>query len=165
MFRARLIASWNRSKRQYRYLVTNLPRSRYTPEAVDQACRLRWQIELLFKEWKSYANLRAFNTANPGIAEGLIWAAVAAAAMKRYLAHMTQVLHAVEVSTRKVAMCAHHVLTDLFRVLISESSGEFLDILYGAIEYLAANATRAHPKRERRTGRLQSGIVPILSIA
>ena len=39
-----------------------------------------------------------------GIAEGLIWAAVAAAAMKRYLAHMTQVLHAVEVSTRKVAL-------------------------------------------------------------
>ena len=164
-FRARLIVSWNRSKRQYRYLVTNLPRSRYTPEAIDQAYRLRWQIELLFKEWKSYANLRAFNTANPGIAEGLIWAAVAAAAMKRYLAHMTQVLHAVEVSTRKVAMCAHHVLADLFRALISESSGEFLGTLHRAIEYLATNAIRAHPKRERRTGRLQFGIVPILNIA
>ena len=60
-FRTRLIASWNRSKGQYRYLVTNLPRDRYTPEAVDQAYRLRWQIELLFKEWKSYANLQAFN--------------------------------------------------------------------------------------------------------
>ena len=163
-FRARLIVSWNRSKRQYRYLVTNLPRSRYTPEAIDQAYRLRWQIELLFKEWKSYANLRAFNTANPGIAEGLIWAAVAAAAMKRYLAHMTQVLHAVEVSTRKFAMCAHHVLADLFRALISESSGEFLGTLHRAIEYLATNAIRAHPKRERRTGRLQFGIVPILNI-
>ena len=164
-FQARLIVSWNRSKGQYRYLVTNLPRDRYTPEAVDQACRLRWQIELLFKEWKSYASLHAFNTANPAIAEGLIRAAVAAAAMKRYLAHMTQVLRAVEVSTRKVAMCAHHVLTDLFRVLTSQSHGDLHETLRAAIEYLANNATRAHPKRERRTGRLQFGIVPILDIA
>ena len=164
-FRARLIASWNRSQHQYRYLVTNLPRSRYTPEAIGQAYRLRWQIELLFKEWKSYANLHSFNTANPAIAEGLIWAAVAAAAMKRYLAHMTQVLRAVEVSTRKVAMCAHHVLGDLFRALISQSYGELHETLRAAIEYLATNATRAHPKRERRTGRLQLGIVPVLNIA
>ena len=164
-FRARLIASWNRSQHQYRYLVTNLPRSRYTPEAIGQAYRLRWQIELLFKEWKSYANLHSFNTANPGIAEGLIWAAVAAAAMKRYLAHMTQVLRAVEVSTRKVAMCAHHVLGDLFRALISESYGELHETLRAAVGYLATNATRAQPKRERRAGRLQLGIVPILNIA
>ena len=36
-FPARLIASWNRSKRQYRFLLTNLPRSRYTAKAVEQA--------------------------------------------------------------------------------------------------------------------------------
>ena len=104
-FSARLIASWNRSKRECRFLVINLPRSRYRAKAVDQAYRLRWQIELLFKEWKSYANLHAFNTANPAIAEGLVWAAIGAAAMKRYLAHLTQVLQGVQVSTRKVAMC------------------------------------------------------------
>ena len=33
------------------------------------------------------------------------------------------------------------------------------------LEYLATNATRAHPKRERRIGRLRFGIVPILNIA
>jgi len=27
-----------------------------------------WQVELLFKEWKSYANLHAFDTQNPAIA-------------------------------------------------------------------------------------------------
>ena len=145
-FSARLIASWNRSKRQYRFLVTNLPRSRYTARAVDQAYRLRWQIELLFKEWKSYANLHAFNTANPAIAEGLIWAAVGAAAMKRYLAHMTQVLHGVEVSTRKVAMCAHRVLGRVIDVLISNSLDELHEALRVAVEYLATNAKRAHPQ-------------------
>ena len=163
-FSARLIASWNRSKREYRFLVTNLPRSRYSAKAVDQVYRLRWQIELLFKEWKSYANLHAFNTANPGIAEGLIWAAVGAAAMKRYLAHMTQVLHGVEVSTRKVAMCAHQVLGRVIDVLISKSRDELHEALRVAVEYLAVNAIRSHPKRERRTGRLQFGIKPVLNV-
>jgi hypothetical protein len=61
------------------------------------------------KEWKSYAHLHAFDTANPAIVEGLIWAAIAAAALKRFLASMTQRLAEVPMSTRKVAMCAVHV--------------------------------------------------------
>ena len=164
-FAARLIASWNRSKGQVRFLVTNLPRSRYSANAIGQVYRLRWQIELLFKEWKSYANLHAFNTRNPGIAEGLVWAAVGAAAMKRYLAHMTQVLHGVEVSTRKVAMCAHRVLGRMLDALISNSNDELHEALRVAVEYLANNAIRSHPKRERQTGRLQFGIAPVLNVA
>ena len=164
-FAARLIASWNRSKRQYRFLVTNLPRSRYSAQALGQVYRLRWQIELLFKEWKSYANLHAFNTRNPGIAEGLVWAAVGAAAMKRYLAHMTQVLHGVPVSTRNVAMCAHQVLGRIIDALISKPNDELHEALRMAGAYLANNATRSHPKRERQTGRLQFGIAPMLNFA
>ncbi len=56
-FRCRVLVSWNAKKKQYRYLVTNLARERYSVAQITQAYRLRWQIELLFKEWKSYANL------------------------------------------------------------------------------------------------------------
>lgn len=164
-FQARMLVSWNPTKREYRFLVTNLARSRYTPAQVGQAYRLRWQIELLFKEWKSYANLHAFDTRNPTLAEGLIWAAIAAAAMKRYLAHMTQVLRGVEVSTRKVAMCAHHVLDDVFRVLATGRHRHLGNALRTAIDYLAANAARSHPKRDRSTGRLQLGLTPVFGAA
>ena len=58
-----------------------------------------YNIELLFKEWKSYANLHAFDTAKVAIVEGLIWAAIAAAVLKRFLAHMTQLLTGVPMST------------------------------------------------------------------
>jgi len=161
----RLLVSWNPAKREYRYLVTNLERSRYSAQQVDQAYRLRWQVELLFKEWKSYANLHAFDTANPSIAEGLIWAAIAAATLKRYLAHMTQVLKGVEISTRKVAMCAHHVLGDIFQALIAQRPRRLAHAFEAAINYLASNATRAHPKRDRRTGRLQLGMEPVFGNA
>jgi len=48
------------------------------PSRIHLQRHLRWGIELLFKEWKSYANLHAFDTANAGIVEGLIWAAIGA---------------------------------------------------------------------------------------
>jgi hypothetical protein len=63
----------------------------------------------LLKEWQSYANLHAFDTANPALVEGLMWAAIAAAALKRFLAHMTQLLLEVPISTRQVALCALHI--------------------------------------------------------
>jgi hypothetical protein len=59
-------------------------------DLVARLCRFRWQIELCFKEWKSYGNLHQFDTANAHIAEGLIWASLCAAVLKRFLAHAAQ---------------------------------------------------------------------------
>lgn len=128
-----------------------------------KAYRLRWQVELLFKEWKSYANLHAFDTQNPAIVEGLIWAAISAAALKRFLAHTAQVVAGVETSTRKVAMCAVRLLHDILRALISVMEKRFLDTFARAIDYLAGNARLAHPKRDRQRGRLQFGLEPIFA--
>src|SRR5215813_9001713 len=113
----RLIISWNRQTKEFCYLLTNLPAQRYPLDMICRAYKWRWQVELLFKEWKSYANLHAFDTANPALVEGLIWVAIAAAARKRFLAHMTQLLLEVPMSTRKVAMCAMYVLGDVVEAL------------------------------------------------
>lgn len=157
----RVVVSWNAKKKQYRYLVTNLSRERYSVVQITHAYRLRWQVELLFKEWKSYANLHAFDTNNASIAEGMIWAAIGAALLKRLLAHATQHIHGVEISTRKVAMCAHHVLTNIFEVLAAERPRRLRRVLTAALDYLARNALRAHPKRDRRSGRLSTGFEPV----
>jgi Transposase DDE domain len=162
---ARVVVSWNAADGEYRYLVTNLPRERYTPAHIASSYRLRWQVELLFKEWKSYANLHAFDTANAGIVEGLIWAAIGAATLKRYLAHATQRVMGVETSTRKTAMCATHVLGDILEALLSGGHRALLATFERAVRYLAVNATRAHPNRDRRTGRLQLGLDPVLGAA
>jgi len=160
--RLRLIVSWNRQTKEFCSLVTNLPAKRYHLDMICRAYKWRWPVELLFKEWKSYANLHAFDTTNPAIVEGLIWAAIAAAALKRFLAHMTQLLLEVPMSTRKVAMCAMHVLGGIVQALKTADMAGLYDALEAAMTYLACHAQRAHPKRDRQTGRSQLGLEPLL---
>ena len=156
----RLILSWNRRTKSFCYFLTNLPSKGYPIHVICRAYKWRWQVELLFKEWKSYANLHAFDTENPAIVEGLIWTAIAAAALKRFLAHMTQLLVEVPMSTRKVAMCAMHVLGDIVRALQHGDVAGLYAALEAAITYLSCHAQRAHPKRDRQTGRAQLGLEP-----
>src|SRR5256712_4391397 len=156
----RLILSWNPRTKSFCYLLTNLPAKRYPLEGICRAYKWRWQVELLFKEWKSYANLHAFDTANPALVEGLIGAAIAAAALKRFLAHMTQLLTQVPMSTRKAAMCAIHVLGDVIEALKRGDVVALYAALEAAITYLACHAQRAHPARDRQSGRMQLGLEP-----
>ena len=159
--RLRLLISWNRQTKEFCYLLTNLPATRYDLDMIYRAYTWRWQVELLFKEWKSYANLHAFDTANPAIVEGLIWTAIAAAALKRFLASMTQLLAEVPMSTRKVAMCAVYVLGGIVRALQRGDVAGLSAALEEAVTYLACHAQRAHPKRDRQIGRSQLGLEPL----
>src|SRR6267143_2347827 len=154
----RLMLRWNRRTKSFCYFLTNLSSQRYPIEVICRAYKWRWQVELLFKEWKSYANLHAFDTEKPAIVEGLIWAAIVAAALKRFLASMTQLLAEVPMATRKVAMCAMHVLGNLVEALKRGDLAGLYAALETAITYLACHAQRAHPKRDRQTGRAQLGL-------
>lgn len=140
-------------------LCTNLPRTVFSLALVSRLYRFRWQIELLFKEWKSYANLHKFNTANEHIAAGLIWASLCAAVLKRFLAHAAQLVGGKSISTRRVAMCAGHIIDELVAALLACTSiaGVFRD----GISFLLANARRANPKRDSKVGRLRSGLVVV----
>ena len=122
-------------------------------------------MELLLKAWKSYAHLHAFDTAKPAIVEGLMWTAIAAAALKRFLASLTQLLAEVPMSTRKVAMCAIHVLGDIVRALQSGDVPGLYAALEAAVTYLARHAQRAHPARDRQIGRSQLGLEPLFGSA
>ena len=138
-------------------LCTNLPRTPFSTGVVARLYRFRWQIELCFKEWKSYANLHQFDTANAHIAAGLIWASLCAAVLKRFLAHAAQrVGHGTAMSTRRVALCAHHILADLVAALLVGVG--LLCALRRGLGYLLANARRSNPDRDSRTGRLRAGL-------
>jgi len=142
-------------------LCTNLDRQRFPLERIGKLYRFRWQVELMFKEWKSYANLHRFDTANEHIAEGLIWASLCAACLKRFLAHAAQLVGGgVPISTRRVAMCARHILGDLFAAL-QQGGRRLTRVLEDTLRFLLANARRAHPKRDRDAGRLGAGLAVV----
>ena len=113
------------------------------------------------KEWQSYAHLHAFATEQPALVEGLMWTAMAAAALKRFLASLTPLLVEVPRSTRKVALCAVHVFGAIIRAVQSGDEAGLYTALEEAITYLACHAQRAHPTRDRQTGRLQLGLEPL----
>ena len=144
-------------------LCTNLPRTPFSLDLVARLYRFRWQIELCFKEWKSYANLHKFDTANPHIAEGLIWAGLCAAVLKRFLAHAAQRAgQGAAMSTRRVAMCAHHILDDLVTALLVGVG--LLGHLRRGLTYLLENARRANVPRDQRTGRLRAGLTIVPAV-
>jgi len=90
-------------------------------------------------------------------AEGLIWASLCAAVLTRFLAHAAQrVGQGTAMSTRRVAMGAHHILDALVAAVLLGVG--LRATLRRGLAYLLANARRAHPARDRLTGRLRAGL-------
>lgn len=132
---------------RWKYLVTNIMDERVDGNAIESLYKLRWQIELAFKEWKSYANLHGLQTEHPAIAEGLIWASLCAALLKRALGHWAQFVHRCPISERLAAQSG----PDLLPTLAAWVAGALPDASFsGILQYLSVNARRAHPRRDER---------------
>jgi DDE family transposase len=164
-FRLRLIVSWNPETNCFDYLLTNLSQDRYPIRTIWLGYKRRWQVELLFKEWKSYTNLHTFDTEKATIAEALIWASLVASALKRFLAHAAEHLLEVVSSTRKASMPSAYDLPELFRALRHGAGPWYRRAFKAMIHYLGSNATRAHPERDARTGRSRLGLIPIFQLS
>jgi len=164
-FRLRVIVRWNPETKSFDYLLTNLPKSRYDINMICLGYKLRWQVELLFKEWKSYANLHKFDTEKEMIAEALIWASLSASAIKRFLAHAAERLLEVVISTRKAAMPSAYALPDLFRSLRHGDGPWYRHAFKAMMRSLGINAKRAHPNRDARTGRSRLALKPIFELS
>ena len=164
-FRLCLIVSWNPQTKCFDYLLTNLSQDRYTISMICLAYKLRWQVELLFKEWKSHNNLHRFDTEKETIAESLIWSSLAASSMKRFLAHAAEHLLEVVISTRKAAMPSAYALPDLFRALRHGDGPWYRRTFSAMMGYLGRNAKRAHPKRDARTGRSRLGLKSVFQFS
>ena len=166
LYKGRLVAIYRAGKRNSKsfvYLHTNLSRETFSVDDVGKIYRLRWQIELLFKEWKSLTNLHRFDTSMPAIAEGLIWASILTATLKRIVTHAAEQVLGVELSTQRAAAGAKHFFDEILRSLLRGSLRILRRALDDAFAYLHVNGRRAHPDRDRETGRYSSGLCPIVS--
>ena len=157
----RLIVSWNRRTKRCCSWLTNLPPTRSPREVICRACKGRWPGERRCKEWKAYANRHAFDTAKVAMVAGWIGAAIAAAALKRFLAHATPLIAGVAMSTRQAARCVTYVLSDIVQAWKPAQGAGLDDAFMSAVTSLACHARRAHPQRDRHRGRFQLGLEPL----
>jgi hypothetical protein len=147
----RLIAFWDRKKSCIGYLITNLERSQFSAEKIGEFYGLRWQIELFFKELKSYCGLKTFNTRDKAIAESLVWASMLTLLLKRFMAWSCGQLHCVFISSQKVARCADSWLSEVLTALRGGHVQSLRLTLKKWCSYLARYASRANPKRDKET--------------
>lgn len=158
----RLVVRWNGKKQKWVFIVTNLNREVFSLCDVLQAYRLRWQIELLFKELKSYSGWHRFNTKSDGLMISLILLSFLTVTMKRYLAYAAQsgLLDKgveEEISTHKAMKSGTHLFGNLILAIIGgcvsiEPEIETLLAFWGK------NARREHAARDGCTGRSRLGL-------
>jgi len=72
----RLVGVWDEEHHEYHLYLTNVGTEALTAEEVAELYSLRWQIELTFKELKSYYALDQISTAKPEAVEALLWASL-----------------------------------------------------------------------------------------
>lgn len=82
----RLVGAWNEETRRYHYYLTTLPRETFGPGDISETYRLRWQVELLFKELKSVCRLTHIPTRRPTGVLCLIYASLIVHLLSRFLA-------------------------------------------------------------------------------
>ncbi|HSX78126.1 MAG TPA: hypothetical protein VLQ80_06095 [Candidatus Saccharimonadia bacterium] len=114
------------------------------------------------QEGPSSATRHACDTANAASGAGLMGAAIAAAALTRFLASLPPLLAAGPLATRQVALGAVHVFGGLVQALQTGDVAGLSDTLEAASTSLACHAQRAPPQRDRQTGRLPLGLAPLL---
>lgn len=89
--RTRLVIVPGPEGRQHPYL-TNLAPALWGPRALRELYRLRWQIELVFKELKQHLNLETLPSCDRHAVQVLAWASLLALALSRCVAAWIQPL-------------------------------------------------------------------------
>lgn len=145
--RLRLVIYYVRSKDVHVYLLTTLCAREFPPSAVAGLYRLRWQVELFFKECKSFTDLKKFRTKNPYIVEGLVWASMLAVLVRRFLLYSAFRNTGKHSAPFIAADLSWTFFRDLGRIGASRSRG-LLKTLRRILELLRTTAERTSPAKK-----------------
>jgi len=156
----RLIALWSLKEKRHTYLITNLKRDEYSILEISNIYRMRWQVELLFKECKSHNSLHGFNTQKASLQESLIWASLISMTLKRFVTGCIEQIFKVEMSTMIVSKTTVSWWYSILEAIVQQRRKALVNRISEACEFLKENAKRAHPERDRQSGILQYALEP-----
>jgi len=157
----RLIAIWSLKEKRHTYLISNLKRDEFSMRDISLIYRVRWQVELLFKECKSYNNLHGFNTGKKTLQESLVWASLISMTLKRFMTGCIEQLFKIEMSTMTVSKTTVSWWYGILEAIVQQRRKALVSKVTKACEFLKNNAQRAHPNRDKLTGIFQFGLEPV----
>jgi hypothetical protein len=108
-------------------LLTNAPAQRLPLAAAAYLYRVRWQVELIFKQWKSVLRLQILPSTNPNRVQCEVWARLLAAVLgfvwHQHAGAACLTLHQRELSFLKLAKQLQQHAQILTRTLFSQRAG------------------------------------------
>lgn len=148
VFSLRLVKLWNPKAKKHTGFLTNLSSEQVTCCEIGNLYRLRWQIELSFKELKSYSGLKRFQTANEHIIEGFIVLSILVLHLRRYLVFCAESLKpSCRLSVHKAAISAHNFMPNFVKSMMGGCSN-LKAVLVEIFCYLQANTRFSNSKRK-----------------
>jgi Transposase DDE domain len=142
----RVIALWNPVTKKHVLFLTNANVKKLPLRVIGQIYRLRWQIELIFKELKSFSGLHKFLTGNTNIVQGFVWAAFCALLIRRFIVGCAQEFANIVLSFHKAAISARTFMLDFTRCVLKKFIG-LKQCLKNIFEYIASTMRLSNPQR------------------
>jgi hypothetical protein len=151
VYRCVAFAALDHKKRNV-LVCTNLDREQFPATVVGDLYRVRWQIELLFKEWKSMNNLNKFDTGYATIVETLIWGSLLAATLKRWLINAAEKKYERVLSLFIGAKTAHIWWLPFCFDMVIRRGADLVKAMNNALAFLAGHCQRQNVKRDHKSG-------------
>jgi len=149
-------------RKQIRWYVTTAERDLLSADQVVQAYRLRWHVELLFRELKQGADLGRADTADPNAIAALNYGAMLGHALLRSIRIVASISQQIPIEELRPLACAAIVkafVRSIFDALLEPSTSaleKVNEVISGVIAY---GARERSPSRSRARIALELGAV------
>jgi hypothetical protein len=148
--RLRLVSVYDTQRKRDHFYLTNLPRSQFSPEQLAQIYRLRWQVELIFKELKSLLQADRLPSHKQATVLCLVYSAMIALSLSRLTRQLSAQWLGVELSAlspRQVTLIFGLFALPLTRAQLRGSRSDLERELLNLIQTTAAYALDPNPSR------------------
>jgi putative transposase len=106
----RLVGVYNTMRGCWHLYVTNLPPRSFSPEEIAEIYRLRWEIELLFKELKSTCRMEQLPSSREEVVITLLYASLLALLITRAIARRAELLNGDDAAELSIRIISSYLL-------------------------------------------------------
>ena len=145
-----------------RWYLTTVPRSMLTANQIIQGYRLRWLIELLFRELKQTSDLGRSFTADANAIAALTYGAMLAHAMVRSIRIQAALANEIPLEELRPLACLHVVrahVREIIDALVTSGRAAWERVVSTVGTALVTLARERHPSRSRRRIALKLGAI------